>query len=434
MNISIIGTGYVGLTTGIALAELGNRVILVDVVPAKLERIAGGKAPFYEPGLDDILIKHIKEGNLTTSLDAVSAVRDTEITFITVGTPSRQDGSMDDTFIRSASSNIGEALRSKDARHIVVMKSTVVPGTTSGIIRETLERTSGKKTGPDLGLAMCPEFLREGAAMHDSMHPDRVVIGCEDDATYRTLEELFMPLGTRFLRTSPTAAEMIKYASNSLLATKISFANEISRICEEVRVDVYEIMEGVGMDFRINPHFLRAGAGFGGSCFPKDVSALRSIAKERGIRTPLLDGVMENNELQPIHLVEVGERIAGPLEGKKIAVLGLSFKPDTDDIRESRSIPVVKALLERGAIVTGSDPKAIENFRELIPEISYTTDPEEAVDGAEMVFLMTEWPEFKNLDWGSKKHLSAVIDGRRSVDPASMKSVKYWSIGRPLPE
>ncbi|MGA1794004.1 MAG: UDP-glucose dehydrogenase family protein [Thermoplasmatota archaeon] len=433
MNISIIGTGYVGLTTGIALAELGNRVVLVDVIPQKLKSIMSGKAPFYEPGLDDILKKHIREGNITTTMDTGSAVMDTDITFITVGTPSRADGSMDDTFIRSASSSIGEALRSKGPRHVVVMKSTVVPGTTSGIIKETLERSSGKKVGPDIGLAMCPEFLREGAAMHDSMHPDRVIIGCEDDATYRILEELFLPLDSRFLRTSPTSAEMIKYTSNSMLATKISFANEISRICEEVGVDVYEIMEGVGMDFRINPHFLRAGAGFGGSCFPKDVSALRSIAKGLGVRTPLLDGVMENNEIQPIHLVEACERIAGPLNGRKIAVLGLSFKPDTDDIRESRSIPLVKTLIEKGAIVTGSDPKAVENFREVFPDIPYTTDPGEAVDGAEIVFLMTEWPEFKDLDWTSRTHLTAVMDGRRSVDPASMKNVIYWSIGRPLP-
>ncbi|MGA1873503.1 MAG: UDP-glucose dehydrogenase family protein [Thermoplasmatota archaeon] len=433
MNISIIGTGYVGLTTGIALAELGNKVVLVDVIQEKLDKIMGGKAPFYEPDVDELLSKHVKAENITTTIDGGYAVMDTDITFITVGTPSRRDGSMDDSFIRSATETIADVLKAKEDFHVVVMKSTVVPGTTLGIIKETLERISGKEAGIDIGLAMCPEFLREGAAMKDSMHPDRIVIGCVDDRTFEVLNGLFAPLGSRVLRTSPTAAEMIKYASNSMLATKISFANEISRICEEVGVDVYEIMEGVGLDFRINPQFLRAGAGFGGSCFPKDVSALRNIAKHLGVETPLLDGVMLNNIIQPVHLVEVAEVLAGPLEGRKVAVLGLAFKPDTDDIRETRSLPVVNELLKKGAAVTGSDPKAIENFRAIAPQISYSEDPVKAVDDAEIVILMTEWPEYREIDWSSKFHLALVIDGRRSIDPATMKNVKYWSIGSPLP-
>jgi UDPglucose 6-dehydrogenase len=405
MDISILGTGYVGLTTGLALAELGNKVELVDVIPEKLDSINSGEAPFYEPEVDELLQKHVSAGNIRTTLDGIKAVKDSGITFISVGTPSKDDGSMDDRYIRSAAETIGTALKLKDGFHVVIMKSTVVPGTTLGVIRETLEMFSGKKAGGDFGLAMCPEFLREGAAMHDSMNPDRIVIGCIDDRTYEELEKLFKPLGSTILKTSPTSAEMIKYASNSLLATKISFANEISRICEEVGVDVYEIMEGVGLDFRISPQFLRAGVGFGGSCFPKDVSALMNIAKQLGLETPILDGVMENNEIQPMHLVDVGERLAGGLNGKRVAVLGLAFKPDTDDIRETRSLPVIKQLIDKGARVIATDPKAIDNFSAVVPWIEYSEDPETALEGVEVAFLMTEWPEYKMIDWGSKSHL-----------------------------
>jgi UDPglucose 6-dehydrogenase len=260
-----------------------------------------------------------------------------------------------------------------------------------------------------------------------------VVIGCIDDRSYEKLGELFLPLDSKILRTSPASAEMIKYASNSLLATKISYANEISRICEKVGVDVYDIMEGVGMDFRISPHFLRAGVGFGGSCFPKDVSALMNIAKELDLSTPILDGVMKNNEIQPNHLVSIGEKLAGDLSGRKVAVLGLSFKPDTDDIRHTRSLPVIKLLQEKGAIIVATDPKAIENFKALVPQIDYADGPDEALGGAEIAFLMTEWPIYKNIDWDSKTELRVVIDGRRSIDPASMKNIIYWSIGKPLP-
>jgi len=433
MDISIIGTGYVGLTTGIALAELGNSVVLVDVVPEKLAMIGEGKAPFYEPEVDDLLKKHVENGRIKTTLDAGSAVKTTDISFITVGTPSREDGSMDDSFIRRASESIGMALRLKKDLHVVVMKSTVVPGTTLGVIRNTIEENSGKEAGIGFGIAMCPEFLREGAAMHDSLHPDRVVIGCIDDITYEILKSLFSPLGSPIMRTSPNAAEMIKYASNSLLATKVSFTNEISRICEKVGVDVYEIMEGVGMDFRISPHFLRAGVGFGGSCFPKDVSALRDIAKGLGEETPILDGVMRNNDIQPAHFVDVAEKIAGNLQGKRVAVLGLSFKPDTDDIRYTRSLPVVSELVRRGALVTGHDPKAVENFKREAPEINYSGSSIDAVSWAEIVFLMTEWPEYGDIPWESQDHLLAVLDGRRTVDPSRMKNIKYWSIGKPLP-
>ncbi|MFO8052264.1 MAG: UDP-glucose/GDP-mannose dehydrogenase family protein [Thermoplasmatota archaeon] len=432
MNVSVIGTGYVGLTTGVALAELGNQVVLVDVVPEKLAAIEKGKAPFYEPGVDKLLSKNISEGRITVSSDTSLAVKGAEVTFISVGTPSREDGSMDDRYITEASRDIGRALSAKDEFHVVVMKSTVVPGTTSGKMKKELGSWSGKKAGEHFGIAMCPEFLREGAAMHDSLNPDRVVIGCEDDRTFGTLNRLFEPLGSRVMRTSPTAAEMIKYTSNSLLATKISFANEISRICELVGVDVYEIMEGVGLDFRISPQFLRAGVGFGGSCFPKDVSALMHLAKELGSGTPILDGVMENNRIQPLHLVEMAERMAGPLSGRKVGVLGLAFKPDTDDIRETRSLPLIEELVRRGAEVTAHDPKAVSNFRMEMPRIGYSEDKCEVLKGSDIIFLMTEWPEYRDIEWEGYGNLEAVFDGRRTVAPSSIKNLKYWSMGRPL--
>jgi UDPglucose 6-dehydrogenase len=432
MNISVIGCGYVGLTTGLALAELGNNIVLVDVVPEKLKTIEEMRSPFYEPGVDEMLVKHVSSGAIKTSTSVQEAVMSSDVTFITVGTPSREDGSMDDAFVRSASEAIAGALRDADDFKVIVMKSTVVPGTTDDLIRPILEEGTGKPTGSGFGLAMCPEFLREGAAMKDSLSPDRVVIGTHDDRTFEILTRLFEPLGSKVLRTSPKAAEMIKYASNSLLATKISFANEISRICEKVRVDVYEIMEGVGMDFRISPQFLRAGVGFGGSCFPKDVSALRHIAASMDLSTPLLDGVMENNDIQPGHLVDVAERSVSGLEGRKTLVLGLSFKPDTDDIRSTRSLPVVEELIGRGAIVGGHDPKAEENFKREGPQIEYFNTLNEALSWAEVVFLMTEWPEYRDIDWRSLD-IVAVFDGRRAVDPSSMEGKKYWSMGTALP-
>lgn len=433
MKVSVIGCGYVGLTTGLALAELGNDIILVDVIPEKLEAIRNGRSPFYEPGVDEMIVKHIGSGAIRTSTDVEKAIMETDVTFITVGTPSRKDGSMDDTYIRSASSDIGSAVRKKDSWQVIVMKSTVVPGTTDGTIREIIEEISGRSSGEGFGLAMCPEFLREGAAMHDSLNPDRVVIGTLEDETFDVLKELFSPLGSKIMRTTPTAAEMIKYASNSLLATKISYANEISRVCEDIGVDVYEIMEGVGLDFRISPQFLRAGVGFGGSCFPKDVSALRHIAKERGLKTPILDGVMENNDIQPVHLVEVAESSTGGLKGKKSLLLGLAFKPDTDDIRSTRSLPVVKELLGNGSIVGGHDPKAIENFKDVAPDMEYFEDLDEALKWADIVFMMTEWKEYSDIDWASYENIEAIFDGRRTVDPDSIGSINYWSMGKTLP-
>jgi len=434
MRISIIGSGYVGLTTGLALCELGNQLVLVDKQEDKLARIRSARAPFYEPKVDDLLRKHIVAGSVRATSDTEDAVMETQITFIAVGTPMAKDGSMETSFVRSAAMEIGEAIGKKRGDHLVVVKSTVVPGTTRDLIVPVLEGSSGLKAGKDFGVAMCPEFLREGSAMHDSMNPDRVVIGCQDDRTYEALQGLFAPLGSRFLRTDTTTAEMIKYSSNSFLATKIAFANEISRICERLGIDVYDVMKGVGMDSRISPQFLRAGIGFGGSCFPKDVSALIKAASDLGVRTPILSSVMETNDIQPNHMADVMENKLGSLKGLRIAILGLAFKPDTDDVRETRAIPLAMALSDRGAIIGGHDPKAFDNFREAFPDIERFHRAEEAVGWADAVVLMTEWPEYGSIKWSGRQNLRGIFDGRRTIDAAGCGTVPYWAMGTPLDE
>ncbi len=431
-GVSIIGSGYVGLTTGLALAELGNNIVLLDIDPEKVRTIRSGQPPFYEPGVSEMLSEHLAKGTIRATSDYHDAVMDSDITFIAVGTPMDKDGRMDPRYILSASESLGKALREKNKSQIVVVKSTVLPGTTRDLVRPLLLRTSGRPIS-GIGVAMCPEFLREGSAMHDSLHPDRIVIGCSDDRTYSALEALFSPLGSKVLRTDTTTAEMIKYASNSFLATKISFSNEISRLCEAVGIDVYDVMEGVGMDKRISPHFLRAGVGFGGSCFPKDVSALLHMAKGIGVETPIMEGALRNNDIQPIHLVDVAERLCLTLKGKRIGVLGLAFKPDTDDIRESRSIPLIRELLKRGAVVSAHDPEAASNFLNEVHGIDIQGSAEPLVDSVDVVILMTEWPEYRNIPWEEKTHLEWVLDGRRTVEPARMMNLKYWAMGSPLP-
>ncbi len=420
MKIAVIGTGYVGLTTALLFAEFGHDVLAVDVDEEKVNTINKGESPIYEPGADELLKKHIgKNLRATTSYD----IEDRDIVFICVGTPSKPDGSMETKYLESASEAIGEKLRKG---MIVVVKSTVVPGTTENLVLPILERKSGLKAG-EFGLAMNPEFLREGLAIYDTFHPDRIVIGEFDKRTGDILEELYRPLEAPILRTSIKVAEMIKYASNAFLATKISFANEIANICERLGIDVYEVMKGVGMDHRISPHFLNAGAGFGGSCFPKDVKALISLAKNLGYEPHLLEDVLKINDYQPRHLVELAEAHYGDLKGAKVAVLGLSFKPDTDDIRETRAAIIVEELLKRGAEVIGYDPKAMANFRKLFPSIKYASGADEAVKNADIVIIQADWEEFKNMNFDAYPNLKLVVDGRRTVKP---ERVKYVTIGR----
>ena len=422
MKISVIGSGYVGSVTAACFAEVGHEIVCVDIDEKKVEQINAGIPPIYEEGLGDLLRKYAGK-KLIATIDYGFAVRETDISFICVGTPSAEDGSIDLSIVRAAATNIGEALVKKKGYHVVVVKSTVVPETTEKFVLPVLEEASGKTAGKDFGVAMNPEFLREGKAVHDFMHPDKIVIGAIDRKSGDLISELYRKFECEVTRTNPATAEMIKYANNSLLATKISFANEIGNICKKLGIDTYEVMAAVGKDFRISPRFLNSGAGFGGSCFPKDVKALIGKAKAIGYSPILLESVIAVNEKQPLLMTEILIRKIGNLAGKKIAVLGLAFKNETDDIRESRAIPVIAELLRLGAKISAYDPMAIENMKRVFPTIEYSGKAEDALKGADACLVMTEWDEFRQLEseFENMKE-KIVIDGRRVIEA---KNIDY---------
>jgi len=406
MKISIIGCGYVGAVTGACFAALGHDIIFVDLDPGKIAAINAGQAPIFEPGLDELLQKH--SSKIVATGDLADAVSHTEITFICVGTPSSQDGSIDLTYVRSAAAEIGRVLKQKKEDHTVIVKSTVLPGTAEGVVLPILEAESGKQAFVNFGLASNPEFLREGSALTDFFTPDRIVIGASDDRSRRLLEDLYSPIDCPKMITAIPVAEMIKYVSNAFLATKISFANETGNICKQMRIDTAEVFRGVGMDHRINPAFFQSGIGFGGSCLPKDVRALIARAEEVGIEPKILKDVIEVNEEQPLKLLELLTTHVPDLDRKTIGLLGLAFKPNTDDVRESRAIPIVEALLRKGATVLAYDPMAMDNFRKIYPQINYVPTAADAL-AADAVLITTEWKEFESLSYSGK----IVIDGRR---------------------
>ncbi|MCC4768759.1 nucleotide sugar dehydrogenase [Methanosarcina sp. DH2] len=422
MKVSVIGSGYVGSVTAACFAEVGHEVICVDIDSKKTEQINAGIPPIYEEGLEELLRKYAGKRLIATT-DYEFAVNETDISFICVGTPSAEDGTIDLSIVRAAAASIGSVLANKEGYHVVVVKSTVVPETTEKFVLPILEEASGKKAGRDFGVAMNPEFLREGKAVQDFMNPDKIVIGAIDRRSGDLVSELYRTFECEVTRTGPATAEMIKYANNSLLATKISFANEIGNICKKLGIDTYEVMEAVGKDFRISPKFLNSGAGFGGSCFPKDVKALIGKAKAIGYSPVLLESVIAVNERQPLFMTEILQKKIGNPEGRKIAVLGLAFKNETDDIRESRSIPVIAELLRLGARVSVYDPMAAENMKRVFPAIEYFDKASDALKDAEACLVMTEWDEFRNLDSefkGMKRKI--VIDGRRVI---KAKDVDY---------
>jgi len=432
MKISVIGTGYVGLVSGVGFAEHGHEVICVDIDEDIVDSINDAIPPIYEEGLEELLEKVVDSDKLSATTDLKSAVEKTDITFICVGTPSEEDGSIDTSAIESAAMDISEALNKKDNYHVVVVKSTVTPGTTDRTVKPILE-SDGKKVGDDFGLGMNPEFLREGVALNDFLDPDRIVIGGWDERSRKTIEQVYGSFEAPKLVTDIRTAEMIKYTSNALLATKISFANEMSRICEEVGIDVYDVMDGVGLDHRIKRDFLNAGPGFGGSCFPKDVKAIKNLAKEMGIETKLLEAVLSINDEQPIHTVELLEKELGDLKRKNITVLGLTFKGGTDDIRETRALPIVESLLEKEANVTGYDPKGMDNFAELIDGISYADSIEEALADAEACIIQNDWEEFSELEGKDFEVMKdkIVLDGRRMLDEEKLdEDITYLSVGK----
>jgi UDPglucose 6-dehydrogenase len=422
MKISVIGTGYVGTVSAACFAELGHEVICVDIDPSKIDMLNRGVPPIYEDELSELLEKHVGK-NLSATSDYDFAINNSEVSFICVGTPSDHNGKIDLGIVRAASASLGKVLRKKKGYHVIVVKSTVVPETTEKVVLPIIEKESGKSLG-EFGIAMNPEFLREGKAVHDFMHPDKIVVGSLDKRSGDIVASLYSGINCEITRSNPRTAEMIKYVNNAFLATKISFSNEVGNICKELGIDTYEVMKAVGKDFRIGPHFLNSGAGFGGSCFPKDVKALIGKAHEIGYEPTLLRSVIAVNEIQPLRMITLLKNKLPDLKGKKIAVLGLAFKNDTDDIRESRSIPVIKELNKEGALVSAYDKMAIENMKRIFPDIQYYTSTKDALSGADACLIMTEWGEFKSLDEEFKVMKNRlIIDGRHMQSPR--KDVDY---------
>jgi UDPglucose 6-dehydrogenase len=439
-KISVIGVGYVGLCTAVGLASKGYSVLACDIDSEKIAKINSGVPPFYEPGLQEKLTENIKQGNHKGLVDDTNkAIGETDFTYVAVGTPSKDDGSIDLKYIESAATNIGQALRNKKGYHITIIKSTVVPGTTLNTVLPRLEKESGKKCGVHFGLCMNPEFLRQGSAFNDTLNADRVVVGSFDKKSGDKLEALYRDFYSGnippIIRTGLSTAELIKYASNAMLATKISFINSIANICEKIPgADVKDVALAMGLDKRIGPLFLDAGLGYGGSCFPKDVKALIACAKALGYTPTLLDSVERVNKMQPLKAVEYLEQQLGALKGKRIALLGLAFKPDTDDMREARVIPIVQKLLAGDAIVTAYDPIAITTAQAVFKNtITYAASAKECLKGADAAIIITEWPEFKQITPQEFKKLLKqpnLIDGRRIYNPQTYKKqLNYIAIG-----
>ena len=439
-KISILGIGYVGLCTAVGFASKGYNVIASTHDAEKAAKINKGIQPFHEPNLQKLLEETIQNGNLTCLTNQTEkAVLKTDLTFNAVGTPSRPDGSINLQFIETSTRDIGQALNQKRTYHVVVVKSTVVPGTTHDLVKPILEKESKKKCGSDFGLCMNPEFLRQGSAFEDTMHPDRVVIGEYDKKSGDTLENLYKHFYGKdippTIRTTLSTAELIKYASNSLLATKISFINTIANICEKIPgADVKIVATAMGLDKRIGPLFLNAGLGYGGSCFPKDVKALIAYSKNLGYRLELLESVENVNKTQPLKAIQFCKDQLGSLTGKKIAILGLAFKPDTDDMREARAIPIINQLIKEGANVTAYDPVAIPLAKTIFKnKIQYAASTIECLKNADCCILVTEWEEFKKLtpeDFIQNMKQPILIDGRRIYNPKEFsKKLKFAAIG-----
>lgn len=422
MNISIIGCGYVGAVTGACLAELGHKIVWADLDEKKVGLINSAQSPIYEPQLDDLIKRNI--GNVSATTDLKLALENTDLTFLCVGTPPNIDDSINLNYIESASTSIGISLETKEKFHVVVVKSTVLPGTTEGTIKTIIEKVSGKEAFKDFGLASNPEFLREGVAVEDFLHPDRIILGTRDRLSRTALDAIYSSMDCPKIFTDIKTAEMVKYTSNAFLATKISFANEIGNLCKNMGIDAYEVFNGVGLDKRINHSFFRAGIGFGGSCFPKDVRALRAKMREDGINPRILNSVLEINDDQPLKLIELLKRHLGNAKGKRIGVLGLAFKPETDDVRECRAAIVIERLLESDAEIIAFDPIAMDTFRDMYPSmrINYAESPCEVLD-TDAILILTEWDAFRNLNYTGK----IVIDGRR-IERARKEAAIYEGI------
>ncbi|SMF92134.1 UDPglucose 6-dehydrogenase [Paenibacillus uliginis N3/975] len=430
MKLSVIGTGYVGLVSGVCFSDLGNEVICVDKIEAKIEMLNQGEVPIYEPGLKQLIDKNKNQGRLHFTTDLTEAVQKSDAVFIAVGTPSLPNGQANLGYIEQAAKEIGESL---NCFKIIVTKSTVPVGT-----NEKIREIISKHSQFPFEVASVPEFLREGTAVQDTLHPDRIIIGTSNEFARKQLIELHTPLTENIIVTDIRSAEMIKYASNAFLATKISFINEIANICEKVGADVTQVAFGMGHDKRIGSSFLKAGIGYGGSCFPKDTQALIQIAGQMDYDFKLLKSVVEVNRDQRFNVIRKLESILGDLTGKTIAVWGLAFKPETDDVRDAPAFEVISSLLEKGATVKAYDPIATENFMKNFSaeEVEYCWNARNAAENADALCILTEWKEFRDISpcliqsWLKSPNL---IDGRNIYDEEELAETQliYYSVGRP---
>ena len=418
--IGVVGVGWVGLVTATCFAELGHRVIARDIVPEKVEALSRGKVAIHEPGLPELVDRNRDRLTFTTAMSEV--LDGARLLFVCVDTPPTASGDADLSKVQSVVDEL-----STDGQHVLVMKSTVPAGTGAAIRRDM----------SSLAYVSCPEFLKEGTAIEDFLHPDRVVIGADpgDEEAGQAVEALYRPLGGELVRTDVTSAEMIKLASNAFLAAKISFINEIANVCEELGADVSDVSRGLGLDDRIGPKFLSAGVGWGGSCFTKDVSALKQLAANSGYHFQLLNAVIEVNELQKRRLIKKLKAHLGSLVGKRVALLGLAFKPDTDDMRGASSLVLAARLQGEGAAVAGYDPVAMKAATAVMPSVEMCDTAFDALEGADAAILVTEWPEFAELDWAEAAKRMAnplLIDGRNFLDPDALRGtgLAYEGIGR----
>jgi UDPglucose 6-dehydrogenase len=432
MHIAVIGTGYVGLVSGACFAEFGNSVVCVDSDASKIEMIKAGKMPIYEPGLEALVAKNVREGRLEFTTDINGAIAQSLVVMLAVGTPSSLDGSADLSQVEAVALEIARALNSYK---VIVTKSTVPVGA-AGYIKRIIDEN--KKSSCRYSVASNPEFLREGAAINDFLRPDRVVIGCNDEEAIEILKDLYRPLyliETPFVVTNPESAEMIKYASNAFLATKISFINEIANLCDMLGADVRDVAKGMGMDKRIGGKFLHPGPGFGGSCFPKDVKALAAIARSANYEMKLTEAVLAVNERQMASVIERIRRAVPELEGKTIALLGLAFKPETDDMREAPALRIISDLQAAGATVRAYDPAAMEAAGRYVSGVDFCEDEYEAARGSDALVIVTEWNQFRGLDFNRLKPVMKalnIVDTRNIYEPSDVREAgfTYVSMGR----
>jgi UDPglucose 6-dehydrogenase len=432
LKIAVVGTGYVGLVTGVSLSEIGHSVTCIDIDAEKIEKLRKGISPIYEPGLEELMVKNIKAGRLAFTTDYKEGFDQADVIYLAVGTPQSADGSADLTYIESAAKAVAKNI----SKNVIVVTKSTVPVGTNDFIKETIDKDL--PPGLKVEVVSNPEFLREGSALYDTFHGDRIVIGANNPEAAAVLEEINKPFGIPIYKTDIRSAEMIKYASNAFLAAKISFINEIANICEKLGANVEDVAAGMGMDSRIGSQFLRAGIGYGGSCFPKDTHALVKMAENVDYDFQIVKAAIHVNEKQQLRLIEKLNSYFDTIEGKKIALLGLSFKPNTDDMRESPAIPIAQYLVNRGAIVTAYDPIAIENAKKELPDsVDYKDSVEACLEGADAALIITDWSEIAQvatLEKARQKMKEPVIfDGRNcfELELASKYGVEYHSIGRP---